>query len=157
MLKDTLRVLPAKDKSIAAATFRGGGREFEYRVDGIPGLVLAVQPPRRDGRSSRVWRVYYSHTKNGSRTIRKVRLGPYPAVGLAKARRMAAEIMEDVNLGGDPVGDQRATRARSERDALTFSDLVADYLADQRASGIKTVDQAERALRIDALPGLGSK
>jgi integrase len=157
MLKSMGRVLPAKDKSIAAATFQGSGREFEYRVDGIPGLVLVVQPPRRDGRSSRIWRVYYSHTKNGSRTIRKVRLGPYPTVGLAKARRMAAEVMEDVDLGGDPVGNQRATRARSERDALTFSDLVADYLADQRASGIKTVDQAERALRIDALPDLGSK
>jgi len=157
MLKDTRRVLPAKDKSIAAARFQGNGREFEYRIDGIPGLVLAVQPPKGDGRSSRIWRVYYSHTKDGARTIRKVRLGPYPAVGLAKARRRAAEVMEDVHLGGDPVGDQRVSRARSERDALTFSDLVADYLADRRASGIKTVDQAERALRADALPILGSK
>src|SRR5262249_55731637 len=118
MLKDTRRVLPAKDKSIASARFQGSGREFEYRVDSIPGLVLAVQPPRRDGRSSRIWRVYYSRSKDGSRTIRKVRLGPYPAIGLAKARRMAAEVMEDVHLGGDPVGDQRVTRARGERDAL---------------------------------------
>src|SRR5262249_300076 len=113
--------------------------------------------PRRDGRSSRIWRVYYSHTKDGSRTIRKVRLGPYPAIGLAKARRMAAEGMEDVHLGGDPVGDQRGNRASSERDPLPFSDLVADYLAGQRASEIKTVDQAARALRVDALPSLGSK
>jgi integrase len=157
MLTNMGRVLPAKDKSIAAARFQGSGKEFEYRIDGIPGLVLAVQPPRRDGRSSRIWRVYYSHTKDGSRTIRKVRLGSYPTVGLAKARRMAAEVMENVDLGGDPVEDQRATRARSERDALKFSDLVDDYLADQHASGIKTVDQAERALRVDALPRLGSK
>jgi integrase len=157
MLKDMGRVLPAKDKSIAAAKFQGSGREFEYRVDGIPGLVLAVQRPRRDGRSSRIWRVYYSHTKDGSRRIRKERLGPYPTIGLAKARRMAAEIMEAVGLGGDPVGDQRITRARSERSALKFSDLVDDYLADQRASGIKTVCQSERALRVDALPILGAK
>src|SRR5215467_12367490 len=118
MLKDMGRVLPAKDKSISAARFQVSGREFEYRVDGIPGLVLAVQPPGRDGRSSRIWRVYYSHTKDGSRTIRKVRLGSYPTVGLAKARRMAAEVMEDVDIGGDPVGDQRATRARNVRDGL---------------------------------------
>jgi integrase len=149
--------LPAKDKSIAAATFQGNGREFEYRIDGIPGLVLAVQAPRRDGRSSRIWRVYYSHTKRGSRTIRKVRLGLYPAVVLAKARRMAAEVMEDVDLGGDPVGDQRATRTRAQRDAVTFSDLVADYLEDQRAAGIKTVDEIERALRVEAQPSLGAK
>src|SRR5215831_10914974 len=137
MLKGMGRVLPAKDKSIAAARFQGNGREFEYRVDGIPGLVLAVQPPRRDGRSSRIWRVYYSHAKDGSGTMRKVRLGPYPTVGLAKARRMAAEVMENVDLGGDPVGDQRAIRARNKRDVLTFFDLVADYLAAQRDSGIK--------------------
>jgi integrase len=157
MLKGSSRVLPAKDKSIAVAKFQGNGRESEYRVDGIPGLVLVVQPPGIDGRSSRTWRVYYSHTRGGSRTIRKMRLGPYPTVGLAKARRMAAEVMEAVGLGGDPVGDQRVTRARAERDALTFCDLVADYLADQRASGIRTVDHTERALRVDALPILGPK
>jgi integrase len=157
MLKSVGRVLPAKDKSIAGARFQGNGREFEYRVDGIPGLVLAVQPPKRDGGSSRIWRVYYSHTKDGSRTIRKKRIGPYPTVGLSRARRMAAEVMEAVQLGADPIGDQRATLACARRSSLTFSGLVDDYLADLRASRVKTVDEVERALRVDALPSLGAK
>ena len=77
---ETGRVLKAKDKSIAAAKFQGSGRELEYRVQGIPGLVLVALRPRRDGRNSRIWRVYYSHTNGSRRTIRKVRLGPTPTL-----------------------------------------------------------------------------
>jgi len=152
----TGRVLPAKDKSIGAAKFQGSGREAEYRIHGIPGLVLVAQRPRKDGRTSRIWRVYYSLTNDNRRTIRKVRLGPYPTIGLAEARRRAAELMEAVERGADPVAEQRTTRARAQRVSLTFYDLVADYLDDQRAAGVKTVDEIERALRVDALPALGS-
>ena len=86
--------------------FRVVGREAEYRIQGIPGLVLVAQRPRKDGRTSRIWRVYYSLTNGNGRTIRKVRLGPYPAIGLAEARRRAAELMEAVERGADPVAEQ---------------------------------------------------
>jgi integrase len=150
------RVLPAKDKSIAAAKFQGSGREAEYRIQGIPGLVLVAQRPRKDGQTSRIWRVYYSLTDGERRTIRKVRLGAYPIIRLAEARRKAAELMEAVERGADPVAEQKTTRARAQRVSLTFSDLVADYLDDQRAARVKTVDEIERALRVDAIPALGS-
>jgi integrase len=150
------RMLPAKDRSIAAAKFQGNGREAEYRIQGIPGLVLVAQRPRKDGRTSRIWRVYYSLTNGNRRTIRKVRLGPYPTIGLMEARRKAAELMEAVERGADPVAEQRTTRARELRVSLAFSELVADYLDDQRSARVKTVDEIERALRVDALPVLGS-
>jgi hypothetical protein len=54
------RVLPAKDRSISAAAYYGGGKEAEYRIEGNAGLVLIVMPPGPDGRSRRVWRCYYS-------------------------------------------------------------------------------------------------
>src|SRR5690242_6439247 len=100
------RLLPAKDRSIASAKFEGRGREIEYRICGIPGLVLVAQRPRRDGRTSRIWRVYYASANGGHRTIRKIRLGPYPTVGLAEARRKAAEVMEAVERGADPAREQ---------------------------------------------------
>jgi integrase len=149
------RILPAKDRAVAAAKFEGVGREAEYRIDGIPGLVLVVQRPKKDGGISRIWRVYYSLTRGTGRTIRKARLGPYPIIGLAEARRKAAELMEAVERGADPVGQQNAMRARAEHLTLTFEHLVTDYLTDQRAAGVKTVDEIERALRLDALPKLG--
>ena len=81
-------VLPAKDRSVSAAAFYGSGKEAEYRIEGNPGLVLIVLPPGSDGRSKRVWRCYYSRTADGSRRRRKVRLGTYPALGLADARAL---------------------------------------------------------------------
>lgn len=157
MPKVASRVLPAKAKSIAAAAFDGTGREVEYRIDGIPGLVLAVMAPSSSGASARVWRAYYSATVEGQRKGRKVRLGSYPTIGLAEARRKAAEITETVERGADPVGEQAAVEATTTRASLTFSDLVDDYLSEQRAAAVKTVAEVERALKRDALPVLGNK
>lgn len=153
----TNRILPAKDKSIGTAAFDGDGREVEYRIEGSPGLVLAVMAPRADGAVTRVWRAYYSRTKDGKRTIRKVRIGRYPQIGLAEARRRAAEIGADVERGKDVVADKRAAEIEQRQIALTFADLVNDYVAAQRSAGIKSVDDIERALRRDALPVLGRK
>jgi hypothetical protein len=130
MPKESSRTLPPKDKSIAAASFQGAGRETEYRFEGNPGLVLAVQAPNQAGRSARIWRAYYSLTRDGKRTIRKVRIGVFPAVGLAKARRCAAEIIEAVERGEDPAAEQKARNIAKVRRTLTFADLVEDHLTD---------------------------
>ena len=151
------RTLPAKDKSIAAAAFVGEGREVEYRIEGNPGLVLVLMAPKRDGLTARVWRVYYSAHAGGRRTIRKVRLGPYPAVTLAEARRRAIELRQAVDRGLDPVAEVEAKRAEEARASLTFADLVAEYIAHQREAGIKTIEEVERALMADAVPHLGAK
>lgn len=155
MATTTNRTLPAKDRAIAAALFVGDGREVEYRIEGNPGLVLAVMRPKADERVTRVWRVYYSTKIDGKRTIRKVRLGAYPKVGLAEARRRAAEIAEAVEHGRDVVQEKRDTQRQDEQAKLTFTDLVDEYLADQRSAAVKTVDEVERSLRRDALPELG--
>jgi len=49
-------------------------------------------------------------------------------MGLAEARRCAAEVIEPVERGRNPVADERVHKAA--RDALTFTDLVEDHLAD---------------------------
>ena len=67
--------LPAKHKSIAVAhTPPGAGNRIPHRRQS--GLVLVVQAPTQAGRSTRTWRAFYSLTRDGQRTIRKVRLGP---------------------------------------------------------------------------------
>jgi integrase len=151
------RTLPAKDKSISAARFEGHGREVEFRIEGNRGLVLVVTAPNAKGVSSRIWRVYYSHSAAGRRTIRKVRLGPYPAVGLARARKRAIEISDMVAKGADPVGEEREKWKRAKQTDLLFQDLVAEYLADQRVAMIKSVDEIERAVTANALPQLGAR
>lgn len=46
-------VLPFDDRSIAAAPYYGSGREAEYRIEGNPGLILAVVRPNRKGEKDR--------------------------------------------------------------------------------------------------------
>jgi integrase len=149
------RLLPAKDRSVSAAAFYGSGKEAEYRIEGNPGLVLIVLPPGSDGRSKRVWRCYYSHTGDGRRQRRKVRLGTYPSLGLADARARAARIMVDVDQGGDPFLERLSTLRDIERSRLNLSDLVSDYLSDRR--DLASVAEIERELRKDVLPMLGAK
>ena len=151
-MKTPKLTLPAKHKSIAAAPYLRRGRETEYRIEGNPGLVLVVQAPTQAGRTTRTWRAYYSLTRDGQRTIRKVRLGTFPAIGLAEARRRAAEVIEAVERGRDPVADERVHRAASARDALTFTDLVEDHLADiAKRRGSKHVRDVRYAPIVDCI------
>ena len=138
-----------------AAAFYGCGKEAEYRIEGNQGLVLIVLPPGSDGRSKRIWRCYYSRTVDGSRRRRKVRLGTYPSLGLADARARAAKLMAEVDQGADPFIDGRDALKDAGRSALTFADLVGDYLTDRR--DLASVGEIERELRKDVLPALGSK
>ena len=153
------RTLAAKDTAIRAAKYRGRGVNTEYRVAGIPGLVLVVQRPRQDGLSTKTWRAYYTATSESSRrTTRKLALGRYPAVPLREAMARALEIRTAIDRGVDPVAAERAELARAEADGQTFADLVEHYLADRKAAeeAIQSLDEVERILRRDALPRLGS-
>lgn len=153
------RILAAKDKSLQAAKFEGRGREVEYRIEGNPGLVLVVGAPNAAGQSTKTWRCYYSVTREGRQTIRKARIGRYggrpPLIGLAEARREAAVLMAQVERGLDPVAIERSERVERTRKALTFADMVADYIADHRRQGHATSDDIERVLQNNAMPELG--
>src|SRR5437763_1778217 len=59
----------------------------------VPGFGLRV------GATSRVWIVYY---RNSAGVQRKMRLGPFPAIGAEKARRLARGVIGDVAGGSDP-------------------------------------------------------
>lgn len=152
------RVLPAADRSIRAANYRGSGRETEYRVHGIDGLVLAIQAPKLNGTSTKSWRVYYSATgQTGERTIRKKALGRYPAISLAQARLAALGVRSQVEMGVDVVAAERAARAEAERHQLTLADLIEDYIAEHAAAAkpIATLGELARVLRRDIAGPLG--
>ena len=149
------KTLPFKDQAIRAAAYGGSGRETEYRIKGNPGLVFVVQQPDKHGVSTKSWRAYYSRVEDGRQIKRKLRLGKYPAVSLAQARRRAAEVAEAVETGRDPVAEEHAQRAQRERNGLTLADLIAEYIEDQRRSGVATVREIERALNRDIVPTLG--
>lgn len=73
----------------------------------------------------------YFRTKAGKE--RRPKLGEYPAMSLAQARKLAQSMLLDVANGGDPVADRRAAR-----DAPTIDEALERFRAEhlsRRKSG----------------------
>lgn len=110
------------------------------------GLRLVVSPA-----GARKWVLRY--TINGKR--RECGLGSFPEVGLAKARKKAAEYRELANQGSDPI---EARRAEPEQ-IPTFTSCAARYIRAQRR-GWKNPKHARQwvsTLKTYARPVIGHK
>src|SRR5262249_37021031 len=81
---------------------------------------------------------------------RKLKIGRYPALSLAKARQRAADVMEAVASGHDP-----ALEAITARNAPSFTALLDEFIADRERRGKKTSGETRRVLERDALPVFG--
>lgn len=99
------------------------------------GLYLLISPESKGGRHWR-WK-FYLHDKE-----RLMSLGPYPAIGLAEARKRRDAARELVQKGIDPVEHRRAEKA-SKREAAeqkkvetaqTFKVVADDYIAHRDKS-----------------------
>jgi integrase len=83
------------------------------------GLFLIVQP---SGAKSFAFRY-----RQGGRP-RKWTLGPYPALSLKAARRLARDAAEQVAAGGDPAADKAAARNRPNSGETDFGELAGLFL-----------------------------
>jgi hypothetical protein len=101
------------------------------------GLCLRVQPSGRSAFKC----VYFNHGRP-----RWYHIGAADAVGLADARKIAAEVMLQAIKGADPVADRRA-----QRGAGTFEELAGRYL-DHAKGKNKSWRQADALVRRYLLP-----
>ena len=98
------------DRRIAAAT--------SDQPDGkVPGLSLRV------GATSKSWTLAYR--VRGSRTKRRLKLGSYPAISLARARQVALEALAAAQEGGDP---RYARKQQDEAREQTLRGCVSKYI-----------------------------
>ena len=102
------------------------------------GLVLRVQPS-----GARAFKAVYSV---GGRA-RWFHIGN---VGLADARKMAAQVRLDVAHGKDPAAERRA-----ERNSGTFAELAERYVSEHAKRKNKSWAQADYLVRRYLLPRLG--
>ena len=141
----TGRLLPAKDNR-SPPRIPGERSGSGSRIQGIPGLVLVVQRP--GGTAGRL--VFGGSTTPSPAATPALYARcawAVPTIGLAEARRKAAELMEAV----ERALTRSPSKGRHMRERITTAlhfDLVADYLGDQRSAGVRTVDEIERALRV---------
>lgn len=96
---------------------------LEIRDTETVGLVLRVTPA-----GVMTWSVR-TRTKDGKQT--RPKLGTYPAMGIAAARKAARKQLVAVEGGADPVAEeQRARAAKRDRDAaLTVAAALAEWRA----------------------------
>jgi integrase len=105
------------------------------------GLGLRVQPT-----GAKAWKCVYS--RHGR--PRWLHLGNADAIGLAKARLLAAKAMIEVAEGKDPAAERKA-----ERGSGSFSELAQKYLEQHAMKHNKSWKQADALVRRYVLPRLG--
>jgi integrase len=116
------RTLPRikTDAGARAAKPDPGGKQVDYRVDGIRGLALRVTPA-----GTKSWSLRY-RTAEGEQ--RRLTLGTYPEKGLADARTAAQIAIGGVAGGADPAREKRAAKAAAKaRKLSTVADLIEAY------------------------------
>jgi integrase len=119
----------------------------------IGGLYLVVQPS-----GAKSWALRY----RVAGAPKKFTIGPYPAIGLAVARKRAQRALAEVVDGVDPSATKRAARealkAASEAEDRVES-VVDAYVKGHLAKKAKPswAKEAERLLRVEVLPKFGKK
>jgi integrase len=125
----------------------------------VTGLYFVVQPS-----GARSWAVRYRADGKPA----KLTLGPFPAVGLAEARRRAREELGKIAGGEDPASTKRTAREAARAAAAAESDRVSAVAAEfvkravTKRTGHRRISDSwaaerERLLRVEVLPKIGRK
>lgn len=102
------------------------------------GLAIQVQPT---GHKS--WKCIYS----SSGRPRWYTIGAVDAIGLAKARKLAGDVMYKVAQGADPCAEKRAARGQG-----TFQELATRYVNEYAKKRNKSWQQADALVRRHLIP-----
>ena len=121
--------MPKLAKELSALAVKNLNSPGVWFVGGVPGLALQV---KKSGTRSWIFRVVIGGRR------RDMGIGPYPAVGVAEARKKAIEARNLVRQGIDPIQQQQqaalsALRAKSAS-SRTFKEVAREYIAAHEAS-----------------------
>jgi integrase len=119
-------------------------RFIEWEPGGT-GLGLRISPA---GRKSFIYMYRFQGRP------RMMTLGPYPRIGLARARSMAAESHEKLTHDIDP-GAEHTEKKKQERGAPTIRTLAEEYLNLWAKPRKKSWKEDERIIQKDVIPNWG--
>ncbi|GJD58842.1 tyrosine-type recombinase/integrase [Methylobacterium dankookense] len=118
----------------------------------LPGLYFVVQPS-----GAKSWAVRYRHAGK----TRKMTLGTYPALDLARAREQGRAALHLVSLGRDPAQEREAAKAvpAPEPDRDLVSTVVESFIERhvRKKNRPRTAEETTRLLRSKVLPAWGTK
>ncbi|WP_243903765.1 tyrosine-type recombinase/integrase [Methylobacterium sp. J-070] len=118
-------------------------RRLEIPDATLPGLYFIIQPS-----GAKSWAVRYRHD---GRT-RKLTLGAYPALDLAKARTEGRAALQSVSLGQDPVAERKVAAPLPTRDLIgsVIDSFIERHVKPRNRP--RTAEETIRILRTKVLP-----
>jgi integrase len=133
--------------------------QVEYPDAKVPGLALRVSPA-----GNKSWTLRY-RTNEGEQ--RRLTLGRYPSVSLAKARELAHKAVGRVAEGVDPAKEKRSSKAAAQTKKLsTVATLIESYFEDAargrhkpngRPKRTSTLDMEKNPAQLTELPASRSR
>lgn len=119
-----------------------------YRVSDSGGLCIEVST-----KGSKLWRWRYYHNKKQQ----MLALGKYPAVTLAKARRLRDEARTLVDAGKHPTREKKAQRLRAYHKGEETFERITMHWVEVKRKGLnkKYHDQSIRRLKQHVFPLIG--
>jgi len=133
-------------------SLRRRGLVGEIRDTTLPGFSLRAAGPKLIAFSLRYRPPGERH--RGGRS-RRLTLGHYPKVKLAKARALAAQALRQLARGVDPAATEPPDAAQGA--SSTLRGLVAEYLVEHPAELGSSFAERHRILERDVLPVLGDR
>lgn len=117
------------------------GKQVDYFDKSLSGFFLRIS---QEGKKS--FGVMYR--KSGR--LRRMKLGTYPLLTLAKARKEAAIVLRNAELGLDP-----AVEKQEARHAPTFEEVAKEYLERHAKAKKKSWKEDERVITKELVPEFG--
>ena len=143
--QESLDWMPSIKFTAAKIKFLEGahGKQVDYFDKALSGFFVRIS---QDGKKS--FGVMYR--KAGQ--LRRMKLGTYPLLTLKKARREAAKVLRNTELGLDP-----AIEKKHDRHAETFEQVAKEYLEHHAKPKKKSWEEDERIINKDLLPEFGNR
>jgi integrase len=130
---------------------KAGAKRYHLYEDGGRGFGLRVDP---SGRRS----FFISYRMPGDKNAKTITIGRYPDIGLAQARKQAAQLLLDIEKGVTP-GVEKAAKKQAMQDADTIKALADKYIKHHAIphKSKKACAEDMRILKKDILPAWGKR
>lgn len=138
------------------AFFCNKAKDPKMYLDGH-GLYFRVQASKKDANKvTKSWLLRWG--AGGANTMG---LGPYPAIGIVDARKLASDAMQKIAMGIDPRLEREAAREKAnlQEDTFTFREACKQYIETKSVAwkNAKHEQQWTNTLETYALPVIGGK
>jgi integrase len=108
----------------------------------VPGMSLRVTTS-----GVKSWSLRYRVGGGRAGRVRRLTLGTYPRMSLAKARKKAMQALRAIDDGNDPAAQKQAARLGE-----TVGDLAKDYIAKYAKRHKRSWESDDRYLEVEVLP-----